>query len=82
MTADCNGSPANRGVMKAHGVPHLAAWLRGELDRDEAIRRGQADTRAYARRQRIFARKFLVGEGWTRVESPESGLEAALRLLR
>lgn len=56
--------PANLGVMKAHGAPHLAAYLRGELPIGEAIRRGQQDTRAYARRQVIFARRYLAGEGW------------------
>jgi tRNA dimethylallyltransferase len=55
---------ANLGVMKAHGAPHLAAHLRGEMSLDEAIMRGQRDTRAYARRQVIFARRYLAGEDW------------------
>jgi tRNA dimethylallyltransferase len=55
---------ANLGVMKAHGAPHLAAYLRSEMTLAEAIARGQQDTRAYARRQVIFARKFLAGESW------------------
>jgi len=54
----------NRGVMKAHGVPHLAAYLRGQISREEAIARGQTDTRAYARRQVIFARKYLPDTVW------------------
>ncbi|WP_150286467.1 tRNA (adenosine(37)-N6)-dimethylallyltransferase MiaA [Rhabdaerophilum calidifontis] len=56
--------PRNLGVMKAHGVPHLADHLAGRIDLAEAIRRGQADTRRYARRQVIFARKYLAGPGW------------------
>ena len=56
--------PANLGVMKAHGVPHLAAHLRGDCDLATAIQRGQQDTRAYARRQMIFARRYLAGAGW------------------
>lgn len=56
--------PRNLGVMKAHGVPHLVDHLEGRITRDEAIARGQADTRAYARRQVIFARKYLVGPVW------------------
>lgn len=56
--------PANLGIMKAHGAPHLAAHLRGEMSLDEAIARGQRDTRAYARRQVIFARRYLAGEAW------------------
>lgn len=54
----------NLGVMKAHGVPHLAAHLGGEISREEAISRGQTDTRRYARRQVIFARKYLAGPAW------------------
>ena len=38
-------------VMRAHGVPALLAHLRGALTLEEAIARGQADTRAYAKRQ-------------------------------
>lgn len=66
--------PANLGVMKAHGVPHLAAFLRGEIGREEAIRLSQQDTRAYARRQVIFARKYLAGENWRWGASAEDGL--------
>lgn len=58
------GLPANRGVMKAHGVPHLVAHLAGELPLEEAIRRGQADTRHYARRQFTWARRFMAGWQW------------------
>jgi len=57
--------PANLGVMKAHGVPHLAAHLRGAMALPEAVLRGQQDTRAYARRQVIFARKYLAAQAWT-----------------
>ncbi|TDR94978.1 tRNA dimethylallyltransferase [Enterovirga rhinocerotis] len=38
-------------IMRAHGVPGFLAHLRGEVTLAEAIRRGQADTRAYAKRQ-------------------------------
>ncbi len=67
------GLPANRGIMKAHGVPHLAAHLRGELALADAIALGQMDTRRYAKRQHTFARGQLLGfefveadmaEGW------------------
>lgn len=54
----------NLGVMKAHGVPHLMDWLAGAIRRDEAIARGQSDTRRYARRQVIFARKYLARPAW------------------
>jgi tRNA dimethylallyltransferase len=56
--------PRNLGVMKAHGVPHLVDYLAGNISRQEATERGQADTRRYARRQVIFARKYLAGPEW------------------
>ncbi|MEM8878584.1 MAG: tRNA (adenosine(37)-N6)-dimethylallyltransferase MiaA [Pseudomonadota bacterium] len=43
-------------AMRAHGVSHLIDMLEGRLDRKEAIARGQADTRAYAKRQRTWFR--------------------------
>jgi tRNA dimethylallyltransferase len=43
-------------AMKALGVPELAALLRGELDKDEAIRRAQQATRHYAKRQLTWFR--------------------------
>ena len=55
---------ANLGVMKAHGMPHLAAHLAGTMSREEAVQRGKQDTRAYARRQGVFARRYFIGAGW------------------
>jgi tRNA dimethylallyltransferase len=54
----------NLGIMKAHGVPHLLDFIEGRISREEAIVRGQSDTRSYARRQVIFARKYLAGPAW------------------
>jgi tRNA dimethylallyltransferase len=45
--------------MRAHGVPGLLAQRRGEVTLSEAIGRGQADTRAYAKRQWTWARTQL-----------------------
>jgi tRNA dimethylallyltransferase len=56
--------PANRGVMKAHGIPHLIRYLSGEMLLHEAIRLGQQDTRNYARRQGVWARRFMGGWAW------------------
>jgi tRNA dimethylallyltransferase len=53
------GLPENRGIMKAHGVPHLIEHFKGSLTLDEAISLGQMDTRRYAKRQRTFARGQL-----------------------
>lgn len=58
------GLPPNRGIMKAHGVPHLMAHLRGELSLADAIKLGQQDTRRYAKRQLTWARKFMAGWEW------------------
>lgn len=58
------GLPANRGVMKAHGAPHLMAHLRGEMTLDAAIALGQGDTRRYAKRQVTWARKFMADWAW------------------
>jgi tRNA dimethylallyltransferase len=62
----------NLGVMKAHGVPHLSAHIRGALSLDGAIERGQQDTRAYARRQGVFARRYFTGPGWTWIDSADA----------
>lgn len=43
-------------VMRAIGVPEIAAWLRGELARDQALKAGQAATRQYAKRQYTWFR--------------------------
>jgi tRNA dimethylallyltransferase len=51
--------PVNRGIMKAHGMPHLLRHLDGEISLAEAVRLGQLDTRKYARRQRIWARRYM-----------------------
>jgi tRNA dimethylallyltransferase len=38
-------------VMRAIGVPEIASWLRGEIDRDTMLERGRIATRQYAKRQ-------------------------------
>lgn len=43
-------------VMRAIGVREIAAWLRGETTRDEAIAAGQLATRQYAKRQYTWLR--------------------------
>lgn len=63
-------------VMRAHGVPGLIAHLDGTLSLDEAIARGQADTRAYSKRQFTWFR-HQMGEGW-RWMDPEAVASADL----
>lgn len=62
-------------VMRAHGVPGLLAHLRGEIGLEEAVRRGQSDTRAYAKRQFTWARHQMGGWTWT---PPEGAAERLL----
>nr|WP_246696732.1 tRNA (adenosine(37)-N6)-dimethylallyltransferase MiaA [Methylobacterium planeticum] len=50
-------------IMRAHGVPGLIAHLEGTMTLEEAIVRGQADTRRYAKRQFTWFR-HQMGPGW------------------
>ncbi len=63
-------------VMRAHGVPGLLRHLAGEVALEEAVARGQADTRAYAKRQFTWFRHQLQGFAWT---APEEAYEAVMR---
>ena len=55
-------------VMRAIGVREVAAWLQGELSRDEALLAGQTATRQYAKRQFTWFR-HQPPPGWRRAES-------------
>ncbi|MEL1250392.1 tRNA (adenosine(37)-N6)-dimethylallyltransferase MiaA [Aurantiacibacter gilvus] len=57
-------------VMRAIGVPQVAAILRGEWTRAEAVEAGQLATRQYAKRQYTWLRNQLPAE-WPRRE-PEN----------
>lgn len=63
-------------VMRAHGVPGLIAHLDGAMTLDAAITRGQADTRAYAKRQVTWFRHQMAG--WQAV-APDAALDTVLR---
>jgi tRNA dimethylallyltransferase len=43
---------------RIHGLQDVTALLAGEIDRDEAIRRLDARTRRYAKRQRVWMRRL------------------------
>jgi tRNA dimethylallyltransferase len=62
-------------AMRAHGVPGLLAYLRGDISREEAIARGQGDTRRYAKRQFTWFRHQLPDWEWV---APEKGYEAVM----
>lgn len=62
-------------VMRAIGVPEIAAYLRGDLNHDAMIAAGQLATRQYAKRQRTWFRGQELGL------PRESDLSAALHSL-
>jgi tRNA dimethylallyltransferase len=69
-------------VMRAIGVREIAAMLRGEMTRDEALAAGQLATRRYAKRQYTwFAHQPPLD--WPRFREPleDAALDAALALL-
>jgi tRNA dimethylallyltransferase len=50
-------------VMRAHGVPEVLAYLRGEIGLDEAARRAILATYQYTKRQNTwFRHQKLVGD--------------------
>ncbi|MGJ4943425.1 tRNA (adenosine(37)-N6)-dimethylallyltransferase MiaA [Bradyrhizobium sp. HKCCYLS1011] len=51
-------------AMKAHGVPALIRYLKGELTLEEAAAIGKADTRHYAKRQFTWFRHQLPEFQW------------------
>ena len=55
-------------MMRAIGVREIAAYLKGELDRDEMIAAGAQATRNYAKRQYTWFRR-QTPEEWKRLES-------------
>lgn len=58
-------------AMKAHGMPWLAAFARGEMSAEEAAENAKRDTRRYAKRQFTWiGRQFPF---WPRIPSPEMG---------
>lgn len=61
-------------VMRAIGVPEIAAMLRGELGREEAEARGQQATRNYAKRQFTWFRRQPPGN-WRRAETSNVDIE-------
>lgn len=65
-------------AMRAHGVPGLLAHLRGEISLDEAVAKGQGDTRRYAKRQFTWFRHQLPDWEWV---EPERGFEAVMASL-
>lgn len=65
-------------VMRAHGVPHLIAYLNGDLSLDAAAEQAKLDTRHYAKRQFTWARHQMPDFAWI---APDEALEAGQRAL-
>jgi tRNA dimethylallyltransferase len=78
--------PADRPVMKAVGVPDLAAHLRGDLTLPQAVARMQAATRQYAKRQRTWLRGQMRADAVLRPPDPaqfsESRTEQTFAIVR
>ena len=73
-TACARGVDPMLPVMRAHGVPGLIAHLDGALSLEDAIVRGQADTRAYAKRQFTWFR-HQMGADWRGVDPEGAEVE-------
>lgn len=56
-------------VMRAIGVPEMAAFLRGELSRDKALAAGRTATRQYAKRQYTWFSRQPPAD-WPRLREP------------
>jgi tRNA dimethylallyltransferase len=65
-------------VMRAHGVPGLMAALRGELSMDQAIDKGKADTRRYAKRQHTWFRHQPPDFIWMTPDGAQVRIESLL----
>lgn len=58
-------------AMRAHGVPGITRALHGDISMEEAIEKGKADTRAYAKRQHTWFRHQAPDFIWVRPEEAE-----------
>jgi tRNA dimethylallyltransferase len=76
------GLPESLPVMRAIGVREIAAMLRGDLTRDQALDAGRTATRRYAKRQYTWFAHQPPAE-WPRHREPleGEGFERALELL-
>lgn len=61
-------------AMRAHGVPGIIRALHGDLSMEEAIEKGKADTRAYAKRQHTWFRHQAPDFTWVKPEEAEEAV--------
>ncbi len=65
-------------AMKAHGVPWLIRFLKGEVSREEAIEGAKRDTRRYTKRQVTWFRHQLPGWTWVAPQTAMTELARAV----
>lgn len=65
-------------AMRAHGVPGLIDHIEGRKGLEDAIARGQGDTRRYAKRQFTWARHQLPDFQWVAPEAALGHLERVM----
>jgi tRNA dimethylallyltransferase len=63
--------PPDRPAMRAHGVPHLMAFLRGQLSLEAALEQTKLDTRHYVKRQLTWARRNMIAWKWISTQEME-----------
>jgi tRNA dimethylallyltransferase len=63
-------------AMKAHGVPWLRKFFRGEISREAAAEGAVMDTRRYAKRQVTWFRNQMPGWIWAK---PEESVDVVMR---
>ncbi|HWE78912.1 MAG TPA: tRNA (adenosine(37)-N6)-dimethylallyltransferase MiaA [Pseudolabrys sp.] len=68
-------------AMKAHGVPWLIRYLKGEIALDEAIEGGKRDTRQYTKRQATWFRNQLPEFEWIVPSGAMAAVEQQRRAL-
>ena len=66
-------------AMKAHGVPPLMRYLKGEITLAEAAEIGRADTRHFAKRQFTWFRHQLPEFAWVKPEEARGWFTRQLR---
>ncbi len=67
-------------VMRAIGVPEIAALVRGDSSKEDAIAAGSQSTRQYAKRQFTWLRNQSPAE-WPRIESENIDIESVFASL-
>jgi tRNA dimethylallyltransferase len=65
-------------AMKAHGVPWLIRYFRGEITLAEAAEGGKRDTRQYTKRQATWFRNQMPDWEWVPTEKASAAIEAQL----